>query len=82
MVHIHNNVGGGVIWQGNQVRGNSAEKGALYYITGSEATGFQGVTGAFTIEGGEASCLGPNAPAFIIDGNPDSHPGNGRAWHN
>lgn len=76
VVYLHNNFGGGVIWMGNQLRGGSETLGSLYYITGDELTGYQGVTGAFTIEGGEASCPGPNAPAIVIDGNPDNRAGN------
>jgi len=70
--HIGNGTGGGeTMFLNNEVRGDSAVTGALVYITGGE-TGYINATGNFGIVGGEVSCSGPNAPAFMIDGDPDS----------
>lgn len=72
VIYLHNEFGT-VAWIANQVRGMT--HGTLYYITGDEAAGYQGASGSFTIEGGEASCPGPNSPAIVIDGNPDNRVG-------
>lgn len=72
LVHLHNNVGGGVEFANNQLRGANAVTGAELYITGGESTGYQGVTGGMDITGGEISCTGPNAPAIKIDGDPNN----------
>jgi hypothetical protein len=68
--HIGNGVGGGeTMFLNNELRGNSAVTGAMVYITGGEA-GASNVTGNFGIVGGEVSCSGPNAPTFLMDGDP------------
>jgi hypothetical protein len=71
--HIGNGVGGGeTMFLNNELRGDSAVMGAMVYITGGE-NGSPNETGNFGIVGGEVSCSGPNAPSFIIDGDPANH---------
>ena len=68
--HIGNGVGGGeTMFLNNELRGDSAVTGAMVYITGGE-NGYINETGNFGIVGGEVSCSGPNAPTFLIDGDP------------
>ncbi len=68
--HIGNGAGGGeTMFLNNELRGHSMVTGAMVYITGGEA-GASNVTGNFGIVGGEVSCSGPNAPTFLMDGDP------------
>ncbi len=67
--HIGNGVGGGeTMFLNNELRGDNGVTGAMVYITGGE-NGSPNETGNFGIVGGEVSCTGPNAPAFLIDGD-------------
>jgi hypothetical protein len=67
--HIGNGTGGGeTMFLNNELRGNSSVTGAMVYITGGES-GSLNETGNFGIVGGEVSCTGPAAPAFLIDGD-------------
>jgi hypothetical protein len=67
--HIGNGAGGGeTMFLNNELRGDSAVTGAMVYITGGES-GSPNETGNLGIVGGEVSCTGPNAPAFLIDGD-------------
>ncbi len=67
--HIGNGTGGGeTMFLNNELRGDSAVTGAMVYITGGES-GSPDETGNFGIVGGEVSCTGPSAPAFMIDGD-------------